>query len=422
MNIVMFTNSYTPTVGGIEKSVQTFTEDFRELGHNTLIVTPDVDHAEASNELVFHVPAIKEINGSQYSLKIPFPSKLKERLDSFKPDIIHSHHPFMLGDTALRVARVRDLPLVFTHHTLYERYANFFGIESELFERITINLPVEYANLCDCVIAPTQSIKQIIRSRGVTTPVEIIPTGINTDYFAHGRADQFRELYAIPDDAFVVGHVGRLITAKNVIYLSRATSLFLQEQPDAWLVIVGSGKQETAMLDEFDRYGVAERVIFTGPLGGPLLADAYAAMDIFVFASQTDTQGLVLIESLASGVPIIALDGPGVRDVVRHGLDGRLMPADTPVSSFTQHLITAHRSPSLLRQWKQHTVEQATRFDRTASAKRMLDVYQGLLGQWHKKNGEYISLWDRFHDRIAAEWTLLGQKTSVLINAILDNT
>jgi len=131
MNIVMFTNAYEPVIGGLEQSVTTFAEDFQAEGHRVLIVTLAFPGAEKSDETVFRLPAIKEVAGTEFSIRLPVPAGLKERLDAFEPDIVHSHHPFMVGDTALRVARRRGLPLVFTHHTLYERYAYLFSRESE---------------------------------------------------------------------------------------------------------------------------------------------------------------------------------------------------------------------------------------------------------------------------------------------------
>ena len=281
----------------------TFSEDLRALGHPTLVVTPAVRGAEVSDEGILRVPAIKDIRGTGFSLRLPFSPGLRRRLDSFQPHIVHTHQPFLLGDTGLREARSRDIPLVFTHHTFYERYADFFGFEHEATRRLARWLPTAYANLCDAVIAPTPSIAEIIRERGVAAPVHVIPTGIDVASQGAGVGRRCRERYGIAPEVPLIGHVGRLIPAKNMSFLARAIAGALVRTPRARALLAGNGESVPTVHRICSEHGVADRVVFTGNLAGQSLADAYAAMDLFAFASRTDTQGLVLVEALLRAGP-----------------------------------------------------------------------------------------------------------------------
>jgi glycosyltransferase involved in cell wall biosynthesis len=144
------------------------------------------------------IPAIQNFDGSDFSVVLPVPGRLREALDRFRPEIAHAHHPYLLGMTALRIARYRNLPLVFTHHTRYEEYTHYVPLDSPLLKRFVIELATRYANLCDQVFAPSQSIAELIRGRGVTTPVAVVPTGVEIERFAQGTARACVRPWAFP--------------------------------------------------------------------------------------------------------------------------------------------------------------------------------------------------------------------------------
>src|SRR3954467_1297822 len=187
MKICMMTNTYLPHVGGVARSVSTFAEEFLREGHDVLVVAPQFDgkplppKAEA---IVERVPSLRNFNGSEFSVRLPLATALSNRLDAFQADIIHAHHPFLLGDTALRVAMNKNVPIVFTHHTRYEDYTHYVPFDSEGLKEVAINLPTQFANLCDGVVAPSESIARLLRRRGVKSPMAVIPTGIDVAAFA----------------------------------------------------------------------------------------------------------------------------------------------------------------------------------------------------------------------------------------------
>jgi glycosyltransferase involved in cell wall biosynthesis len=157
MTIVMMTNSFVPTVSGVVRSIQAFSAALRRMGHRVLIVAPEQDGAP-EDEHVVRLPSIQHITANDYAIRLPSPGYLTGTLDQFRPDIIHTHHPLLLGDTALRVAAGRELPVVFTHHTMYEHYMHYLSGDTAALERFAARLATEFANLCDHVIAPSQSV------------------------------------------------------------------------------------------------------------------------------------------------------------------------------------------------------------------------------------------------------------------------
>jgi glycosyltransferase involved in cell wall biosynthesis len=325
MNICMFTNTYLPHVGGVARSVATFAEDLCRLGHRVLVIAPtfaeDTDSAGEQYE-VLRMPAVQKFNGSDFSLRIPLPFVINEKIDQFAPEVIHSHHPYLLGDAAIRAARTRDLPLIFTHHTLYEKYTHYVPLDSKTLRRFVIELSTEYANHCTKVVAPSFSVARLLRNRGVEKPIEEIPTGVDIKFFSSGRGEKIRQTYGIPQDALVIGHLGRLAPEKNLRYLAESVALFLESNSRALFVVAGSGPSEAEIKKIFADRSLSEQLLMLGIVTGQDLADVYQAMDVFVFSSKSETQGMVLTEAMAASTPVIALDASGAREVVEDGRNG----------------------------------------------------------------------------------------------------
>ena len=275
------------------------------------------------------IPAIQNFNGSDFSVVLPVSGLLTEVLDEFTPDIIHAHHPYLLGVTALRVARYRKLPLVFTHHTRYEEYTHYVPGDASRLRRFIIEAAIRYANLSDQVFAPSESIMQLLRERGVATPINVVPTGVQLEHFSHGNGGRFRESIGIPEDAFVVGHLGRLAPEKNLEFLAEAVAAFLKTTDRAHFLVVGTGPSEITIREIFTREGLDARLHIAGILEHEQLADALHAMDLFAFASKSETQGMVLTEAMAAGLPVVALDANGVREVVSDYSNGRLLHGES---------------------------------------------------------------------------------------------
>ena len=416
MKIMMFTNTYLPHVGGVARSVSTFEEEFCRRGHAVRVVAPQFEGAADKSGRVLRMPAIQHFNGSDFSVRIPIPGLLADFVDDFRPNILHSHHPFLLGDSALRMAWSRRLPLVFTHHTMYEQYTHYVPLDSDALKRFVIQMTTEYCNLCTHVIAPSESVARVIRERGVVTPVTSIPTGIDAECFRGGDGRGFRRRFGIGENALVLGHVGRLAPEKNLDYLAEAVGRYLGEHADAAFLVVGSGEAAESMDVVLHRHARPKQVVMAGKHTGRNLADAYAAMDVFVFASQSETQGMVLAEAMAAGVPAVALDAPGAREIV-NDRNGRLLDATAPPAEFAQAIAEVTGDRNRLRQLGEGARQTAPDFSLQKCADRTLDLYQRLLRNYSRGVEMDPGPWDRLLGRLEIEWNLFVEKTSALAAA-----
>jgi len=377
MNILMMTNTYKPLVGGLEKSVSSFTNEFRALGHRVMIVAPEFSDMEPEEDVI-RVPAMQNFNGTDFSVQMPVQGTLTEALGDFEPNIVHSHHPFLIGDTALKIASKFNVPLVFTHHCLYEENVHYMPGNDEALKRFVIELSTGYANLADYVFAPSGSVMALMKERGVKSPVDVVPTGIYIEQFARGAGKTFRKKHNIPAEAFVVGHVGRLAPEKNLEFLAQAVAHFLKANPQAHFIVGGTGTSEESIKVIMAKEGVEARVHLAGLLKGKDLASAYHAMDVFVFASQSETQGLVVTEAMAAGVPVVAVDAPGVREVVCDQVNGRLL-AQENIDEFVLALTWLKGQPvARMKKIRQACRATAKGFAMKTCARRAMDIYTTL--------------------------------------------
>jgi len=423
MNICMMTNTYLPHVGGVARSVSTFAEEYRKGGHQVLVVAPEFKGRPLSKHaaaIVERVAAIQNFNGSDFSVRLPLATALSNRIDEFKADIIHTHHPFLLGDTALRIAAAKNVPVIFTHHTRYEDYTHYVPFNSAAMKEIAISLSTEFANLCDGVIAPSESIARLIKKRGVTSPIRVVPTGIDVGAFAAGNGPRFRQKLNIPSRAFVVGHVGRLASEKNLGFLADAVARFLKQTPAARFLVIGGGPSEDSIKETFARHEVADRLILAGKHTGAALADAYNAMDVFAFASFTETQGMVLAEAMAAGRPVVALNASGVREVMRHEENGFMLPARSSSKTFAAHLAILSAEPLLRRAFSRQARRTAENYSREHCAGLALTFYEDIRKATRRERLiTQQNPWGSFLDRLDVEWKLVAEKVQAITHALV---
>jgi len=404
MNILLMTNTYKPLVGGLEKSVSSFAKEYREAGHRVIIVAPEFPDMKVEEDVI-RIPAFQHYNGSDFSVQLPIQGTLTKALGDFIPHIVHSQHPFLIGDTALRIASKYNVPLVFTHHSLYEENVHYMPGNIEALKRFMIELSTGYANLADHVFAPSESVMLMLKERGVTTAIDVVPTGIYTEQFARGAGKSFRKKLNIPADVFVVGHVGRLAPEKNLEFVTHAVAQFLKKEPKAHFLIGGTGPSEESIKEIMSQEGLTDRLHLAGILKGKDLVNAYHAMDIFVFASQSETQGLVITEAMAAGIPVVAVDAPGVREVVNDSVNGRLLINES-IEDFVAGLVWLKKQPvGRIKKIKKACKETAQNFTMKDCAQRALDIYVSLTtnrGFCRRKKEE--GFWSNVVRSIQAQW------------------
>ncbi len=425
MKILMFTNTYRPFTGGVPRSVDTFAGQFRKMGHTVKIVAPDFEGQEDDPD-VFRVPALQHFNGTDFSVHLPIPAKLHEFAEKYAPDIIHSHHPFLLGSTAIRMAAWLKRPVLFTYHTQYERYLHYLpGGESESLRHFVVTLAVGYANLTDQVIAPSQSIAEELRTRGVIKPITVVPTGVDVEAIATGNGPRFRRKHGIPQEAFVVGFCSRLAPEKNLEFLCDAVLRFMDVNQTAWFVIAGVGPLEASLKARFEKAESSSRILMRGNLEGNDLFDFYAALDIFAFASLSETQGLVVTEAMAAGTPVVALRGPGVQEVLQDGINGRLLEKhDAGVFAKALGDIVRMDSPARIA-LSAAARETARQLSDAACARRELELYESVLRDSPSGNADessvFESKWDTFRNVVTTEWNLLANIGKAAGEAIVES-
>lgn len=424
MKILMMSNTYYPIVGGLERSIDSFSQQLRKRGHQVVLVAPEFEGAPSNETDVIRLPAIQHFNNTDFSLNIPIPGLLKKLFEEYSPDILHSHHPFLVGDMALRLRGQFRLPLVFTYHTMYELYTHYLPIQNDAVKRFMRELSVGYANLVDQVIAPGESIRQLLKERGVETPIEVIPTGVDVERFKKGEGILWRKRLGVPDGGILLGYAGRLAPEKNLEFLCEAVIRFLSRHPTAHFLVIGKGPSEARMKEMFVQAGMADRAHFAGVLQDDDLIHAYHAMDVFVFSSKTETQGIVVAEAMAAAIPVVALDANGVRDVVRDWENGRLVMKEDH-ECFARAI---EEYVSLPRDERQRMIRETQRsaqqFSMTRCSDQLLELYQTAMARYASEGAaKRTSHWHQILGRIKTEWqmlTKLGKATTLAFSEILE--
>lgn len=400
----MFTNTYLPHVGGVARSVDTLCNGLRQRGHQVLVIAPTFRGHENDKPGVLRVPALKNMGNSDYSMPIPLSRPIQDEIDAFGPDIVHSHHPFLLGHTASRVAATCGVPLVYTYHTRYDIYVRQFVESQRLWPDLARNLANGYANLADAVIAPSQSMKDLLLQQGVYSPIKVIPTGIDVDRFASGSRAELRAKLGLTDIDFVVGHLGRLTAEKNLEFLFASALRFLEDNPDAHFVYAGEGPMRAEMAKRLSGSPLRKRMHFLGEVKGDDVVAFYAGIDVFAFASKSETQGLVVAEALASGAPVVALDASGVRDALRHCASCVQLSADASPEAFAAALSGyAMRSVAEVGKDRAAAHAGAKPYSIAAMAENIEALYAEVAEVTRSENHRSRTEWERILEGLAAE-------------------
>ena len=287
-------------------------------------------------------------------------------------------------------------------------------------KRFVKNLATNYANMCDQVFAPSESVANLLRERGVTTAIDVVPPGVEVDLFADGDGVGFRQSLGISTDDFVVGHLGRLTEEKNIPFLVKAIIQFMQTSGgdrQTHCLIIGSGPLKPEIESLFARANLSDRLHFAGVLGEERLADAYHAMDVFAFASTTDTQGLVLTEAMASGIPVVAVDAPGVREAVGDQRNGYLLNS-LDVNDFADALSKIADADKVeYERLSQGARQTASEFSMENTAKTALELYKRLKSYHSGDRLDDYSAWTNTLQVLESEWEIMTSTARSVIDA-----
>jgi 1,2-diacylglycerol 3-alpha-glucosyltransferase len=377
MKIGIFADAYLPYKSGVTVSIQTLEEGLRGLGHEVFVFAPDYPGAE-KNDHIFRFPSLKSPYPG-FRLNIPFSPKIEGIIPKLNLDIIHSQTPFQTGRYALHIKRRFKIPLVYTLHTLFEKYAHYVPLIPEKISAGMISAYIRnFCNNCDHIIVPTDEIKPQLIKNKVVRPITALATGINLKISDSYGGKGIRQKIGIPEDAIVLVFCGRLAKEKNIPFLFNVLKIILKEKPNTYLlVIAGSGPEEENLKTLAKQMGLERNIIFTEGVSHPVVFNYYAIGDIYVFASTTETQGLVIAEAKTKSMPAVVVRAEGVVKSMQDGIDGYLVSLDE--KEFANKVIELINHPEKRKEMgRAGRIFVEKEFSQESMAKKMATVYESL--------------------------------------------
>jgi len=381
MRVLMISDVFFPRVNGVSTSIQTFRHDLAARGCETWLVAPEYPARWQDDARVQRQP-------SRYLAFDPEDRMMKSgaTLDACRKhagnvDVLHVQTPFVAHWIGIKAARELRVPVVETYHTFFEEYLHHYLplLPASIARAIARTFSRRQCNAVDAVGAPSQQLADVLRRYGITRPIETIPTGLNLDEFAGGDGAAFRARHSIALDRPVMLLVGRVAHEKNIGFLLEVLAEIVRSVPTALFVIAGEGPALPALKRAAAAAGLNAHVLFVGYLDrrGPLL-DCYRAADVFVFASRTETQGLVLLESLALGVPVVSTAVLGTKEVLANAAGALVVRED--VAEFAAAVTRVLTEPALratLASAGREFVEQ--QWSSREMSRRLLGLYEELV-------------------------------------------
>lgn len=379
LSVLMISDVYFPRINGVSTSIETFRESLAKLDVRVRLVVPEYPQAHAdgpetwrvSARTIFFDPEDRLMRYRNAS------ALLSELCAEQPPDLIHVQTPFVAHYAGLHLARQLDRPLVATCHTLFEEYAHAYlpWLPEWLLRACARAISRRQGNDLATVIVPSSAMRARLLDYGVRVPTVVVPTGIRPECFAGGDGARFRARLGLDAGCPVALFVGRVAHEKNIGFLLDVAAWVRERIPEFVLVIAGEGPARPALEARTASLDMEANVRFVGYLDRRQeLPDCYAAADVFVFASRTETQGLVLLEAMAAGVPVLALAEMGTRDILEPAHGALIAPDD--VGGFADALVALLRDPGERRRLQGAAREDAAAWSADAQAGRLVECYR----------------------------------------------
>jgi 1,2-diacylglycerol 3-alpha-glucosyltransferase len=308
----------------------------------------------------------------------------------FKLDVIHTHHPFLLGQTAAAKAQELNLPLVFTFHTQYREYTHYVPFPAEAVQNFLKNAVdrwlQDFMRRCQHIIIPSESMREILVDQyGLKNNFTVIPTGIDLDSYHTADGEKNPQKRRWGKDIVMIS-VGRLASEKNWDTLLHAAALVIQAIPHFRLVLIGDGPDRKDLEDLAKELGIRRRVTFTGSRPFSEVPSYMKAANLFGFASITETQGLATLEAMAAGLPVVAVDASGTRDILNHGQQGYLVENNAEaLAAAVKKLLS---NPERMKKFAHAAYKRAQSFNIENLTKSLLDVYEQAI--YTKKKNRFV--------------------------------
>jgi 1,2-diacylglycerol 3-alpha-glucosyltransferase len=397
VRVLLTAESHLPYVSGVTVSVDALARSLGARGHEVLVLAPGPERGRDVEPVGSPGPAPRYAWLPSYQLprvapagyRMPWPLPWTDAMaeaSAFRPAVVHAHSPFVTGLMARRLSAAAGAPLVFTHHTRFADYRHYLGPLAGPGAALTDTYLGAFWRACAAIVAPSADLADEIRRRlpaARRDRVRVVPTGIDVEGLARLAPIDPRGEAGWPPDAVVAVALGRLAPEKSPMAVLEATARAARDAPALRLLVIGGGPSEPELRRRAEGPDLAGRVHFTGALPRPDALASAAGGDLFVFASRTETQGLVLAEALALGLPAVALDGPGVRDSVRDGVDGVVVdgePPGTRTERLAAALLELARDAARRARFSEAASADAGRFALEKRAEEMEALYREVIG------------------------------------------
>lgn len=377
MRILLISDVYFPRINGVSTSIRTFRRELEELGHEVYLIAPDYGEVTDDESWIFRVPSrTVYVDPEDRMMHLSEVLALEEQLRELQPDVIHIQTPFIAHYAGVRLAQRLKIPSVLTYHTYFEEYLFYY---IRFIPRFLLRWSVRYltrrqCNQVDAVIVPTQAFDAVLKGYGVRAERYINPTGIDIQRFTAGKGGRFRQHYGIDPERPCLLFVGRLVHEKNIGFLLQVIAEVKRQIPDILFMLAGEGPAEEALREKGAVLGITPNMQFIGNLSTlQELLDCYSAADVFVFASRTETQGLVLLEAMALGIPVVSTAKMGTCDIL--GARRGALVVDEDLLQFSSAVAGLLGDEVMRQRLSAEGQQYATEWSATTMAMRLEDIY-----------------------------------------------
>lgn len=388
-------------MSGVIQAMDRFAEELQAQGHDVAIVVPGVQSASKESQHVhelfsFPIPGIEGLRIGT-PLMAHGPLTISGTLDA-DVEVIHAHSPFVVGRMGARLAKKRKVPLVFTCHSIYPEYSDYFPVMADLAADVIREYVVDYCSVCDLILAPSPFVRAMLRKWGVKGRIEILPSGVDLESLRQFRQtlsgerptlrNEAAEKLGIDPDAKFLLFVGRLDHRKNIGFLFQALRQVCGRF-DVQLILVGDGPDRQHLQDEARQLGVLDRVHFLGKLPFERVVNWYVISDVFCFSSLSETQGLVLVEAMAAGLPVVALESPTTSWLIEPERTGLLSARSS--EAFAHQILRLLNDDVLREEISQQAMSAVDAFSLKNLTKRLISFYE--LAQERKTRFPRLRRW-----------------------------
>ncbi len=384
MNIGIFTDTYKPNINGVVTSIELKKTEFEKLGHKVYIIAP-LEPGYSDNDLdVIRLKSFTLIFQPEYRLAYPPSLSSLRKIRKLKLDIIQAETPFSLGMIATYIAKYEKIPLVHTYHTLFAEYVHYLGMPVVVTKKMAEKVSAIFCNVCNHIISPSYDVKNELLRYGVKKEITILPTGIDDSSFKIGDRQKVREKYNVKDDERLLLFVGRLGKEKNIDFLLEALEKLVKNEKECYkLMLVGDGPYHEELAEKVKSSIIGKSVIFAGYVNRKEISDYYKASDMFIFSSLTETQGLVILEAMASGTPVVAIKASGVEDMIENEVSGILTKND--LEEFCYKIKEIFSNEELKNKIVSNGLIKASTLSPEGTAKKLLEIYEQLVNDVQRK-------------------------------------